>query len=228
MSAAMRPACALALVAFAGFVFAGSASAGPHGPSGGPALKPPRHHPVPHNPPAQPPGMKPPLAVPPVAMPRPAPPLRPMPPPRIPGPFATPGGPRGGPAFVPFRPFGPGFYPYPVIVETAQTAAPVAGPRPAVRPVSVNVLDPFAVVTRAPSGRVVIAGGAGWGPPGDEAARPYAPPAFHLIGAPSGRHMGRPVHVVHGVPSASDRPTEPKVIWLKEPRAARGAVKSGG
>jgi hypothetical protein len=106
-------------------------------------------------------------------------------------------------------------------------AAPEPRPFEPVRPESFNVLDPYAAVTRAPSGRVVVTGSnAGW--PQPPAVQPYAPPAFHIIGQGSTRNMRGPVQVTHGVHPDADRPTGPRVIWLKEPGERRAPVKSGG
>jgi hypothetical protein len=167
----------------------------------------------PHTPPQYPPPPKPPVvrpAYPGVAV--------PVASPVVPGNPVTPA-PQQVPVFA-------GFYPYPVIVAAPAIIGPVEAAR-AVRPLSVNVIDSRAVVARTPSGRVVIAS-AGGSRRGQHQAQAYAPPVFHMIGAPSAQHMGRPVHVVHGVKPLPNRPTEPRVIWLKEPREGRQPLKSGG
>lgn len=166
----------------------------------------------PHHPPHHPPSYRVPVV-------RPVPPLAALPvaqpvTPAVPAPQSV------------LQPFGTGFYPYPVVVTVA---APVSLPeaiRP-VRPLSFHVIDPRATVSRAPSGRIVVTGPGRWRQ-SSEPPRPYAPPAFHIVGTPSGRHMGQPVKLTHGVKPAATRPTEPRVIWIKEPQAAAALVKSGG
>jgi hypothetical protein len=116
------------------------------------------------------------------------------------------------------RPAGPiwyGGYPYPVVTNVF-VAAPEPPPLHSPKPLSFNVIDPYAVVSETPSGRIVVSSpNAGLQP--IAAQQPYAPPAFHIIGQGSTRNMRGPVHVTHGVQPAADRPTGPKVIWLKEP-----------
>lgn len=86
-----------------------------------------------------------------------------------------------------------------------------------IQPVSVSAIDPDAIVSRTPSGRVVISGSPyGFVGPADDAppARPYAPPTFHLIGAPTGRNMQGAVRLTHGQPAPAGMQTSPKVVWL--------------
>ncbi len=89
-----------------------------------------------------------------------------------------------------------GFYSTPVW-RTEQTIVVVTPEQSRQAPVTMlsgNPIDPGATISRTPSGSVVI------GPPPNlifvaplpQAARPYAPPEFHMIGAPSARNMGRP------------------------------------
>ncbi len=93
-------------------------------------------------------------------------------------------------------------------------------PRP-VRMRSGNPVDPGAIVSLTPSGRVVVSPPPGYVvqyPAVLEGAerRPYAPPQFTIIGAPSTRHMGSPVRLTHGVKPPETLATGPKVVWLDQ------------
>lgn len=122
-------------------------------------------------------------------------------------------------------------FPAPTIYSFPAAASTVAMEPPRrlrpVEPLSVNVIDPRAIVARAPSGRVVIAG-SGWERRASAEVQPYAPPTFHIIGRASQRHMGQPVHLVHGVKPDSRQTLEPRVIWLKETKDGRGPLKPSG
>jgi hypothetical protein len=89
-----------------------------------------------------------------------------------------------------------------------------------VRPLSVSPADPNAVVSRTASGRVFIAPapGAYVATPEELAyyrqAKPYAPPSFQIIGAPSTRDMSGAVRLTYGVKPPASVPTGPKVVWL--------------
>jgi len=90
-----------------------------------------------------------------------------------------------------------------------------------IRPLSVNPVDPGAVVARTPSGRTFIgpAPGAYVASPDELAyytrkARPYAPPSFQIVGAASSRHMERPVRLTYGVQPEEPLKLGPKVVWL--------------
>jgi hypothetical protein len=105
-------------------------------------------------------------------------------------------------------------------VRPGHHAAPAPSMRP-LRPLSFVPTDPNAVISRLPSGRIVMspAPGAYVASPREVAyykrlQNPYAPPAFHMIGAPSDRYMRRPVALTYGVqPSRRFNPA-PKVIWV--------------
>jgi hypothetical protein len=89
--------------------------------------------------------------------------------------------------------------------------------RKPLQPVSVSAIDPEAIVSRTPSGRIVISGSPlGFAGPAEAAptARPYAPPTFHLIGAPTGRNMQGAVRLTHGQRAPAGLQTTPKVVWL--------------
>jgi hypothetical protein len=92
-----------------------------------------------------------------------------------------------------------------------------------VQPLSVHPIDPFTVVSRTPSGRVVLSSlRSGVVHPGRQrfaaVQGPYAPPAFHIIGAADGRHMSKPVRLTHGVKGHRGLKTEPQVVFLQDKR----------
>jgi hypothetical protein len=166
------------------------------------------HHPPPHQPLPKPPAAR---AMPPQAhLPTVLPPAGPVAP--APAPVAI--------------PFGTGFYPYPVLVPAAPPPPVRIAERP-VRPLSFHAIDPRAVVSRTPSGRTVVTVPGSWRR-ATQPVQPYAPPAFHIIGAAPARNMARPVHLVHGVSPAANRPTEPRVIWLKQPTRDKAVVRTRG
>jgi hypothetical protein len=112
--------------------------------------------------------------------------------------------------------------------QQRQVFLPAAGqqslPRAAViRPSSVAPLDPFTVVSRTPSGRVVLTslrpGAAHLGRRHLAVGHmPYAPPSFQIIGSAGGRHMSTPVRLTHGIKPGRRLKTEPRVVFLKEKR----------
>jgi hypothetical protein len=94
-----------------------------------------------------------------------------------------------------------------------------------VEPLSVNILDPHRTrVTRTPSGSVVIE---------DRyhdfyasryhdrryyharPTRPYAPPAFHIIGDVSPRSPAKVVSLNHGIQPRRGLQTQPNVVFLE-------------
>jgi len=124
------------------------------------------------------------------------------------------------------------FYTQPVWRESAPIVLVQrnAAARPKIEPLSVSPVEPGAVVSRTASGRVAIGPPPGlYGIPAGVVIdavpeRPYAQPAFHIIGAPSTRDMGSPVRLTYGVkPPESFRPG-PKVVWLD----ASGRDAQGG
>jgi hypothetical protein len=210
MVACLRTAVTASLVLFAFPVFAG-----PHHSGGGHASGPaPKHQPPAMHAPIRPPH---PQMRPPVAQPVPKPVAMPIAPVR---PIARPFGPGYARPPIGERPQRPGervyggFYPYPVYLP---------GP-----PQVVDVPDPEVRLSRRAARRAFIAAGGNYAPYGGEVATPYAPPVFHIIGAPSSRHMARTVHLVHGVQAGPQGSLDPKVIWLEKPPKAPRHVKSGG
>jgi hypothetical protein len=103
------------------------------------------------------------------------------------------------------------------------TLQPTAPHAPEIRPLSVNVVDPFTVVSRSPSGSVVLTSlrpGYRYRGHRQQARAPlnYAPPSFQIIGSPNIRHMAQPVKLIHGVKPRRGLRTEPKVVFLKDAR----------
>ncbi|MGL5116136.1 MAG: hypothetical protein ACRC7G_09720 [Beijerinckiaceae bacterium] len=92
-------------------------------------------------------------------------------------------------------------------------------PRRAVRPLSFEPLDPRATISRTSSGRIFMGAPTGVYPYPDKrpARQPYAQPEFHMVGAPSGRHMAGDMKLTHGVAAPQDLVTTPKVVWLDRP-----------
>lgn len=134
-------------------------------------------------------------------------PVRPLPRPPVP---------------VPFGGFG---YPQTVVIQPIVVQPAV--PRP-IRPLSFSPVDPQIVLSRTASGRVVatVPGAVVVPMPASAAVRPYAPPEFHVIGAPSTRHMRGPVKLSHGTTAPEGVQRGPRVIWLKEPEGGRGPLKA--
>ncbi|MGL4240956.1 MAG: hypothetical protein ACRCTI_07580 [Beijerinckiaceae bacterium] len=129
----------------------------------------------------------------------------------------------------PHQPQGPIWaYAWPPVapVETiAPRLAPVQpAPLRAIRPNAFNVVDPAALVSRTPSGRVVVRG-PDWADAATHARQPYAPPSVHIIGAAPTRHMRGPVRMSHGIAAPHDLETKPQVIWLRQPAAGAPPVK---
>jgi hypothetical protein len=129
--------------------------------------------------------------------------------------------PRPTPSALPF----PFSYGPPAVVVIQQFPVIAAAPRP-VRASAFNVIDPWALVGRTPSGRVVIAGPGPFEPTIRRA--PYAPPSFQIIGAPSTRDMRGPVHLKHGVAPPSEMQTGPRVILLQPSKDRKGPLKPAG
>lgn len=93
----------------------------------------------------------------------------------------------------------------------------------AIRPLSVNPIDPFTVVSRTPSGRVVLSslrsGAVHHGHRHQARGHmPYAPPSFQIIGASAGKNMSQPVRLTHGTQPRRGLRTEPRVVFLKDAR----------
>lgn len=104
----------------------------------------------------------------------------------------------------------------PVIVPLRQIDS-----QPRLQPLSFTPADPNATVARLPSGRIAVTAPPGsFNPTAREQAeferqqRPYAPPSFQIIGAPSRRHQGKPVALSYGEPPKPDFNPDPRVIWL--------------
>jgi hypothetical protein len=98
--------------------------------------------------------------------------------------------------------------------------APRITRRTAISPLSVNPIDPATVVSRTPSGRVVLSslrsGAAHHGHRHQARGHmPYAPPSFQIIGSAAGRHMSQPVRLTHGAKPRRGLRTEPQVVFLK-------------
>jgi hypothetical protein len=89
-----------------------------------------------------------------------------------------------------------------------------------IRPISVSPVGDT-IASRLPSGRISIGAAPGAYVASPRALayykrlqHPYAPPAFHMIGAPSGRHMAKAVALTYGVQPERRRPMGPNVIWV--------------
>jgi hypothetical protein len=120
-------------------------------------------------------------------------------------------------------------FPYaypPAVVETLVVPAAVEPALRRIRPRSFNVIDPAAIISRTPSGRVVVSSPGAYHGGFAPLSAPYAPPSFQFIGAASGRYMGRPVELKHGVAAPAGLPLNPKVVWLKEQPGVAKPLKS--
>ncbi len=113
----------------------------------------------------------------------------------------------------------------------AQTAVPydVAGDRRPIKPLSFHPVDPYAVITRLPSGRIAMSPPPGFLPltqrevvESNRHLHPYAPPSFQLIGEQP-QHAGKAVHLAYGVKPSRRFNPEPQVVFLDE----RGRLPSG-
>jgi hypothetical protein len=92
---------------------------------------------------------------------------------------------------------------------------------PRIEPLSVTPVDPRVIVSRLPSGRIVMtnpyyraesARGRKRQVQGPRTA--YAPPAFHIIGEMSGKHMSNPVKLTHGIKPGRRFRHEPQVVFF--------------
>jgi hypothetical protein len=95
--------------------------------------------------------------------------------------------------------------------------------REAVKPISVNIVDPMTKAYSLPSGRIFIADPPYWRSHAEfhyqrqshagQMAR-YAPPAFYIIGEPSRKNMSKPVTLNHGIQARRGLKTQPNVVFL--------------
>jgi hypothetical protein len=112
--------------------------------------------------------------------------------------------------------------------RSAVTMSGNPAPRRIVRPLSFEPLDPRATISRTASGRIFM--GAPTGvypyPESRRAQQPYAQPTFHMIGAPSGRHMGGDLKLTHGAAAPQGLETTPKVVWLSQPAPRKPRLQS--
>lgn len=116
-----------------------------------------------------------------------------------------------------------------VFAQTAVTYGMAGHYRP-VKPLSFHPVDPYAVITRLPSGRIAMSPPPGFLPltqrevaRSNKRMRPYAPPSFQLIGEQTPAQAANAVHLRYGVKPSRRFNPEPQVVFLDE----RGRVPSG-
>jgi hypothetical protein len=116
-----------------------------------------------------------------------------------------------------------------LIVGVGEQERPVIAPplllpveRP-VRPLSFNPIDPRAVITRLPSGRIAMSPPAGFYPltpwqvaESNRRLHPYAQPSFQIISEGAPQRAGSAVHLTYGVQPGRRMNPEPTVVWLDE------------
>ncbi len=116
----------------------------------------------------------------------------------------------------------------PAVVGIGEQDKPVTLPPPVyaaqqVRPLSFNPIDPRAVITRLPSGRIAMSPPAGFYPltpwqvaESNRRLHPYAQPSFQIIGGETPQRAGAAVHLTYGNQPGRRMNPAPTVVWLDE------------